>query len=314
MKTTVILPPLSHAPGQLTREARRDAGALLLDFLTLTKPRIAVLVLFTVAIGSLLGAAAAKQTVDLVLLVNTLIGTGLVAAGASALNQLLEKDSDALMRRTENRPLPAGRLQPMEVLVFGVVLSVVGLGYLALATPHALGVVVAGVTLVSYVLVYTPLKRHTTLNTLIGAVPGALPPVIGWTAVTGTIDVGVIVLFLIVFLWQVPHFLAIAWMYREEYGKAGMRMLPVVDAAGGMTSRQMMSYCAALVPVSLLPVLWAHASIYFGLAALLLGLAFFGTTVAFARNRGRTQARRVLHASLIYLPALLSLLLIESFW
>ena len=175
------------------------------------------------------------------LLVNTLAGTGLVAAGASALNQLLEKDSDALMRRTENRPLPSGRLQPVEVLVFGVILSVIGLGYLAWTMPHRLGVLVAGATLVSYVLLYTPLKRHTTLNTLIGAVPGALPPVIGWTAVTGTLDEGVMVLFLIVFLWQVPHFLAIAWIYREDYARAGLRMLPVVDPAGGMTSRQMVA-------------------------------------------------------------------------
>jgi heme o synthase len=309
MKTTVLHPPL-------TREARPEIGVSirLLDFLALTKPRIAVLVLFTVAIGALLGAQAAKVPLDMLLLFNTLAGTGLVAAGASALNQLLEKDSDALMRRTENRPLPSGRLQPVEVLVFGVMLSALGLAYLAWTMPHRLGVLVAGATLVCYVLLYTPLKRHTTLNTLIGAVPGALPPVIGWTAVTGSLDVGVIVLFLIVFLWQVPHFLAIAWIYREDYSRAGLMMLPVVDPEGGMTSRQMLAYAAALIPVSLLPALWQQASVFYAVGALLLGLGFFGTAVAFARRHGMKEARRVLHASLIYLPVLLSLLVLESFF
>ncbi len=280
-----------------------------LDFVELTKPRIAVMVLFTVAAGAVLAGRGAP---DLALVVNTLFGTALVAAAASALNQLLERHSDALMRRTENRPLPAGRLQPTEVFVFGAVLAVAGLSWLALTARHPLAVIVAAATLVSYVCLYTPLKRHTTLNTLVGAVPGALPPVIGWTAVTGTIDREIVALFLIMFLWQVPHFLAIAWMYREDYARAGLQMLPVVDAQGTMTGRQMLSYCLALIPVSLLPALFHQAGLVYAVGALVLGVGFAISALGFLREKTQTQARRVLHASLLYLPLLLGLLLIEN--
>jgi protoheme IX farnesyltransferase len=249
--------------------------------------------------------------VDVILLVNALIGVGLVASAASALNQLLERYTDAQMRRTENRPLPAGRLQPMEVLSFGMVLAVVGLAYLAATMRHPLPVAVTAFTLVSYVLIYTPLKRHSTLNTLVGAVPGALPPVIGWTAVTGTLDREAVALFLILFLWQVPHFLAIAWMYRDDYGRAGLQMLPVVDASGAMTARQMVSYCLALLPVSLMPALFQQAGWFYAIGAVLLGTFFTQTALGFWRERNRATARRALHASLVYLPALLALLLIE---
>lgn len=279
------------------------------DFVELTKPRIAVLVLFTVAVGSML---AARGVPDLFLLINTLLGAGLVAGGASALNQLLERHTDGLMRRTENRPLPAGRLQPWEVALFGSLLSVTGLAYLAVTTRHGLAVLVAAVTLVTYVFLYTPLKRRTTLNTLVGAVPGALPPVIGWTAVTGTLDAPVVVLFLIVFLWQVPHFLAIAWIYREDYGRAGLLMLPVVDPQGSITGRQMMSYCLVLLPVSLSPVMWQQAGLFYAVGALALGATFFGAAVGFVRDKNNFQARRVLKASLLYLPLLLALLLMEN--
>jgi heme o synthase len=278
------------------------------DFVELTKPRIAVLVLFTVAVGSLL---AAQGTPDLAVLFHTLLGTGLVAAGASALNQLLERHTDALMRRTENRPLPSGRLLPIEVFLFGMLLSIGGLAYLTL-TVRSLAAVLAGITLVSYVLLYTPLKRHTTLNTLIGAVPGALPPVIGWTAVTGSLDAPVVVLFLIVFLWQVPHFLAIAWIYREDYGRAGLLMLPVVDPKGSITGRQMTAYALALVPVSLSPILWQQAGLVYAAGALVLGVLFFWSAVGFLRDRSMEQARRVLKTSLLYLPLLLALLLLEN--
>ncbi len=281
-----------------------------LDFVELTKPRIALLVLFTVAIGAML---ASPSVPDLTLLFNTLIGTALVAAGASALNQLIERHSDALMRRTENRPLPAGRLQPLEVLTFGITLSVVGLGWLAVTGRHPLALVIAALTHLSYVLVYTPLKRHTTLNTLIGAVPGALPPVIGWTSVTGTLDLPAMLIFAVVFLWQVPHFLAIAWMYRDDYARAGLQMLPVVDADGSMTARQMLLYCAALVPVSLVPVLQQQAGWVYGAGALALGLMFLGAVVGFAQAHLRDRARNVLKASLVYLPALLALMLLEAF-
>jgi heme o synthase len=280
-----------------------------LDFVELTKPRIALLVLFTVAIGALL---ARPHTPDVGQLLHTLIGTALVAASASALNHLLERHTDARMRRTENRPLPTGRLQPAEVLCFGVGLGVGGLAYLALTCRHPLAVLVAAFTLLSYVFVYTPLKGKTTLNTLIGAVPGALPPVIGWTSVTGTLDTGAVFVFLILFLWQVPHFLAIAWMYRHDYARAGLKMLPVVDPDGTATARQMILYCLALTPVSLAPVLYQQAGWLYGLGALLLGGGFLGACLGFALDRSHAQARRVLHASLIYLPAILALLLAEA--
>jgi protoheme IX farnesyltransferase len=279
-----------------------------LDFLELTKPRIAVMVLFTVAAGALLARPGA---VDVALLIHTLVGTGLVAAAASVLNQLLERHIDALMRRTENRPLPAGRLQPAEVLLFGVILAGAGLAYLAATMKQPLAVLIAAFTLVSYVFIYTPLKRHTTLNTLVGAVPGALPPVIGWTAVTGTFDREALALFLILFLWQVPHFLAIAWMYREDYGRAGLQMLPVVDAEGGITARQMLVYCLALVPVSLMPALFEPAGWFYATGALILGVGFVQATLRFGRERTTLAARKVLHASLVYLPTLLALLLVE---
>jgi protoheme IX farnesyltransferase len=281
----------------------------LADYLELTKPRISVLVLFTVAAGALL---ASRGTPDLAGLVHTLVGTALVAAGASALNQLFERHTDALMKRTENRPLPAGRLQPLEVLLFGAGLGLIGLVYLGLTLNQPVAVLVAGFTFASYVFLYTPLKRRTTLNTLVGAVPGALPPVIGWTAMRGTLDREAAVLFFILFLWQVPHFLAIAWIYREDYARAGLRMLPVVDEDGTLTGRQMVSYCLALIPVSLAPVLFGLAGPVYTLGALILGVFFLGTTLGFVRATGITQARRVLHASLLYLPVLLALLLLEG--
>ncbi|HZZ81794.1 MAG TPA: heme o synthase, partial [Gemmataceae bacterium] len=221
-----------------------------LDFLELTKPRITLMVLFTVGIGALL---ASRGPLDVWQLLHALLGTALVAAGASALNQWLERASDSQMRRTENRPLPAGRLNAGEVAVFGFALGGVGLAYMALLLIHPLPTILTAATFFSYVFVYTPLKRKTTLNTLIGAVPGALPPVIGWTAMTGTLDSLAVVLFLIVFFWQVPHFLAIAWMYREDYARGGFKMLPALDTDGGATARQMLLYSIALLPISLLP-------------------------------------------------------------
>lgn len=281
----------------------------LADYLELTKPRVAVLVLFTVAAGAWL---AARHEPDLACLVHTLCGTALVAAGASALNQLLERHSDALMRRTENRPLPAGRLQPLEVLLFGLGLGAAGLVYLAVLVRQPLAVLVAAVTFASYVFLYTPLKRKTTLNTLVGAVPGALPPVIGWTAVGGPLGQEVAALFLILFVWQVPHFLAIAWIYRDDYARAGLCMLPVVDRHGRMTGRQMVCYCLALIPVSLAPVLVQRAGPVYLLGAVVLGIFFLHGAWVFWRLRSVAQARRVLRASLIYLPALFALLLFEG--
>jgi protoheme IX farnesyltransferase len=279
------------------------------DYVELTKPRVAALVLFSVAAGAWRGSPGAP---DLACLFNTVCATGLIAAGASALNQLLERHTDALMRRTEGRPLPSGRLQPLEVLVFGLALGLGGLVYLAVAVRQPLAVLTAGFTFVSYVCLYTPLKRKTTLNTLVGAVPGALPPVIGWTAAHGDLAPEAVGLFLILFLWQVPHFLAIAWIYREDYARAGLRMLPGVDRSGRVTGRQMAVYCLTLIPVSFLPGLVGQAGPLYLAAALVLGLGFLIAALGFLRRPSVGQARRVLRASLVYLPALLALLLITG--
>jgi protoheme IX farnesyltransferase len=293
----------------LCPEAPPLARTRMADYLELTKPRVAALVLFTVAAGALL---ASGGTPDLVRLLHTLCGTALVAAGASALNQLLERHSDALMQRTENRPLPAGRLQPLEVLLFGAGLGIAGIVYLALALPHLWTAIVAGITFVSYVFLYTPLKRMTVLNTLVGAVPGALPPVIGWTASGGAIGMEVAALFLIVFLWQVPHFLAIAWIHRDDYARASLRMLPVSDREGSRTGLVMVAYCLALIPISLAPALVGRAGFLYLAGATLLGLGFLCRAIQFRRASSTVQARRVLRASLIYLPAVLLLLLVEE--
>jgi protoheme IX farnesyltransferase len=280
------------------------------DYVELTKPRVGVLVLFTVAAGACL---AAHGVPDLFALLHALCGTALVVGGASALNQFLERHSDARMHRTENRPLPSGRLQPVEVLVFGLALGICGTLYLALTLRQPTAALVAATAFVSYVFIYTPLKRLTSLNTLIGAVPGALPPVIGWTAVSGSLDMRVIVLFLILYLWQVPHFLAIAWIYRADYARAGLRMLPVVDPRGAITARQMVVYCLALIPISLMPALLGSAGLIYLVGAIVLGIMFLASTIGFGRSHSIAQARRVLRASLIYLPALLAMLLVDGF-
>lgn len=281
------------------------------DYLELTKPRIAVLVLFTVAIGFILAAGSA---INWLMLFHTVFGTALVAAGASALNQYLERRSDALMHRTENRPLPAGRLLPIEVLSFGLSLGIGGVAYLAVTLLQVWTPLLAAVTFLSYVFIYTPLKRTTTFNTLIGAVPGALPPVIGWVAVRGSLGPEVLIVFLVLFLWQIPHFLAIAWIYREDYALAGLKMLPVSDRHGWATGRSMISYCVALLTVSVAPVVFGWSGVLYLLGAIVLGGGFLLSAVAFARRRSLLRARGVLRASLIYLPALLALLILDGWW
>jgi heme o synthase len=278
------------------------------DYVELAKPRVLVLVLFTVGAGALL---AGGRDVSFAVLLHTVFGTALVAVGASTLNQWYERDSDARMRRTEKRPLPSGRLQSLEVFLFGVLLGLGGIVYLGLTLSHITASLVAALTFFLYVVVYTPLKRRTPLNTLVGAVPGALPPIIGWCAVRGEITREAGILFLVLFLWQVPHFLAIAWIYRDEYARAGLRMLPVVDREGQRTSQHMILYCLALLVVSLQPVLLGSAGVLYLGGATLLGLAFLATTLGFQRWRSLCQARRVLRASLLYLPGLLALLLLD---
>jgi heme o synthase len=283
----------------------------LADYVELTKPRIAVMVLFTVAIGYVLGTTTVNARTSAggnsLILFHVMFGTALIAAGANTLNQWLERRSDSLMRRTMNRPLPSGRLQSMEVLLFGVILSVVGIGYLILTIPNWVTPIVATITLLSYVLIYTPLKTVTTFNTIVGAVPGALPPLIGWCAATGSITSQGWALFLVLFFWQLPHFYAIAWMYRQDYANGGLRMLPMLDKSGRLTGFSMVLSCAMLVAVSLIPVFMKYTSVMYLLGALLLGIWFFASTVKFYQLRTDHQARKVLRASLLYLPGVLGL-------
>src|SRR3954469_11654601 len=244
------------------------AAARLADYLALTKPRLNFLVVATSAAGYYLGTAG---PIDLVRMAEAVAGTTLVAAGAAVLNQVYERDTDALMRRTRMRPLPSGRIAPSDAGVFGVLLSAAGIALLA-ARANWLSAGLALATLVSYLAIYTPMKRRTPLSTIIGAVPGALPAVIGWAASRGSVDVSGGLVFAIVFCWQLPHFMAIAWLYREDYGKAGFPMLPVIDPEGRRAAQQAVIYAAALVPVSLLPTLAGVAGISYFSAALVLSV------------------------------------------
>src|SRR4051812_5934461 len=265
------------------------------------------MVLVTVATGFVLGARGATHPSTLLL---TLLGTGLVAGGASAWNQYLERSRDQQMRRTAGRPLPSGRLAPVEAAAFGTALTIAGLALLVLGVnAQAAGVALA--TFVLYVLVYTPLKPWTTLNTAIGAVPGALPPVIGWSAATGQLGAEAWALFLIVFLWQFPHFLAIAWIYRDDYARAGYRMLPTVDPRGAITGRQAAGYALALIPAGLLPTVVGLAGTFYFVGALALGVAYLLYAVRFWSRVSDPTARSLLRASFVYLPAILMLLLLN---
>ncbi|QDU23326.1 heme o synthase [Urbifossiella limnaea] len=279
------------------------------DYLELTKPRIAVMALFTVGIGYLVGAGKAASLTDLF---HVLLGSGLVAAGGSALNQWLERHIDAKMFRTLKRPLPAGRMSPLEALTFGVVLGAIGLAYLFATLPVAAGVAAAA-TFVSYVWVYTPLKTMTVWNTVVGAVPGALPPVIGWAAACGWEKPGgAFALFWVIFVWQLPHFLAIAWMYRDDYARGGLRMLPHIDPTGTKTAFVMVLTCVALIPVGWVSMALGAAGWLSVVGCAVLGLLFLREAVAFARRRTDRQARRVLRASLLYLPGALGLVLLDN--
>jgi heme o synthase len=277
-------------------------------FSELFKARLTSLVLLTTLVGFYLGQ---RGGMSWLLLLNTLLGTGLLACGAAALNQYLERDFDSLMDRTKDRPLPAGLIQPQTVVVLGGVLSVAGLLWLAFGA-NLLTAILGAVTLISYLFIYTPLKRKTTLNTAIGAIPGALPPLMGWTAARGDLSIEGWALFAILFFWQLPHFLAIAWMYREDYAKGGFVMLPLVDRDGTRTGRSAVSHTLGLLPVSLSPfVLHVSGALYlFG--ALALGLVFLWCAMRFARELDRLSARRLFFASILYLPLLLGLMVFDK--
>ncbi len=274
------------------------------DYLTLAKPRIAIMGLVTVALGFLLGSTAEWQAERLA---HALFGIGLVAISCSVLNQWLERDSDRLMARTANRPLPAGRLAPNEVLVFGVLLGVVGFADLVLAV-NVLTAILAFGTLLLYVAVYTPLKRQTSLCTAVGAIPGAMPPVLGWVAAGGQLDAGAFALFATLFVWQFPHFLAIAWLYRHQYASAGLRMLPQAEPRSKITGWMCVVYALALVPVSLLLKDAALAGDLFAVVALILGFGYVGFSVRFLLDESVRTARQLIWFSLVYLPTLLLVL------
>jgi protoheme IX farnesyltransferase len=283
----------------LTTTPARSAGAILAD---LVKARLTTLVLLTTFVGFYMGG---RGPMDFALMFHALAGTALVAAGASALNQLLEREYDAKMRRTQDRPLPSGRLQPATVAIFGGVSSVAGLVYLALGV-NLLTSVLGAVTLVSYLFIYTPLKRVTWLNTAIGAIPGAFPPLMGWTAARGELSGEGWALFAILAFWQIPHFFAIAWMYRDEYAKAGFIMLPNVDPSGRRTAQQTVSHTLALMMASLAPFALKMAGSVYLAAALVLGLGFLGCAIQFSRQLTLARARQLFLASIIYLPLLLA--------
>jgi heme o synthase len=274
----------------------------------LIKARLTFLVVLTTLVGFYLGSAT---PVDYWLMLHAVLGTALVASGASALNQLLEREHDAKMRRTKNRPLPSGRLQPATVMVFGGVCACAGLLYLALAVNKTTSVIGA-ISLVSYLFIYTPLKRLTWLNTAVGAVPGALPPLMGWTAARGELSREGWALFAILAFWQLPHFLAIAWMYREEYEKAGFKMLPGIDPQGHRTGRQAVSHTLGLLPVSLTPFLFHVTGAIYLFGALILGLAFLWYAVQFARHMTIPRARQLFFVSILYLPLLLVIMVLDK--
>jgi protoheme IX farnesyltransferase len=282
----------------------RDRRQVASDLVALTKPRVVAMVLVTTLVGYDVGLTGSA---DYLRMIHLLIGTLLAAGGTLALNQYWERDIDARMDRTRARPLPAGRLQPLEALLFGVALTLLGTAYLA-ALVGALAALVTAATAILYLFAYTPLKQRTALCTLVGAVPGALPPVAGWAAARGDVTLGAWVLFGVLFLWQLPHTLSIARLYRDDYARAGVRVLPVIDPDGASTERQIVLACVALLTVSVLPTVIGWTGPIYLAGALVLGLAFAAVGIVQARTRSARAARHVLLASLLYLPLLLGLL------
>ena len=283
-----------------------SAGSRAADFAELAKPRITSLVLVTAAVGFAVGG---QGSIDWLAFFVFMAGTALLCGGASTLNQYLERDADALMERTRRRPIPGGRIRPEEALVFGLGLSAAGLAVLAFVNPLTLALGAA--SLVSYVLAYTPLKRVTSLCTVVGAVPGALPPLMGWAASRGSLGAAGWGLFAILFLWQLPHFLAIGWLYRDDYARGGFPMLAVTDRDGASTGRQAVLYATALLPVTLAAGLLASAGAGYLWGGLVLGLGFLACAAAFAWKRTVGSARRLFLASVLYLPLLLGLMVFD---
>ena len=278
------------------------------DLAELVKARLTLLVLLTTAVGFYLGS---ESPINYMALFHVFFGTAAAAAGAAALNQWWERRADALMRRTRTRPIPAGRMRPLQAFILGIALSVFGVGYLAIVC-NGLSAVLAAITIAIYILAYTPLKRASTANTAVGAIPGAIPPMIGWSAARGSIDAGAWSLFAIVFLWQLPHFFAIAWMYREDYSRAGFRMISTDDRSGERSASQSVFFCILLLVIAGLPAFLGIANFVYLGVELLLGGMFTAIAMRFLRMRNASAARLLFIASIAYLPLLLAALVLTK--
>ena len=303
---------IHEAASPLSPSKALAPSARLLAYFELTKPRIASLSLVATGMGFFLALPASASVSSMIpLLIHTLVATAMVAAGANAINQFLEADLDAKMERTRNRPIPSGRLTPFEVAMFGWCLPLVGVVYLALAV-NTLAATIAAVTFCTYAFVYTPLKRVTSMSVFVGAIPGALPPVIGWAAASGSVTIGGWLLFAIVFFWQLPHFVAIAWLYQDDYRRAGYPMIPVIDQEGTRTNLHMITHTVGLIVVSLLPAMASIAGPTYAVAAMILGVAFLGVGIVFVVRKTRKTARIHLLASITYLPCLLVMMTLDK--
>jgi len=288
-----------------TRSAR---PGFIRDLVELVKARLTLLVLLTTAVGFYLGA---DSPINFAALLHTVFGTAAAAAGAAALNQWWEYKLDALMHRTRSRPVPAGRMRPRDALVLGAALSIFGVAYLAFVC-NALSAALAAITIIIYIFAYTPLKRVSTFNTALGAVPGALPPMIGWAAARGTLNAGAWMLFAILFFWQLPHFFAIAWMYRDDYARAGFQMISSDDCTGERSASQSVFFCMLLFIVAGLPAFLGIATVFYLLAELVLGGVFIAVAMRFLKTRATSDARRLFITSIIYLPLLLGALVLSK--
>lgn len=304
MKTATI-PPVHAASPAIETETRRRLGS---DFAELVKARLTLLVLLTTAVGFYLGAVGA---INYPALFHVVFGTALAAAGASALNQWWERRLDALMLRTRTRPIPAGRMLPRDALIVGSLLAIIGVGYLARAC-NWLSASLAAATIVIYIFAYTPLKRISTANTLVGAIPGALPPMIGWAAACGRLDPGAWSLFAILFVWQLPHFFAIAWMYREDYARAGFQMVSREDETGARSASQSVFFCIVLLLVGGIPAFFGVVSSTYLAAELVLNGLFIFAAMRFLRTQAVADARKLFLTSILYLPLLLAALVLTK--
>lgn len=285
-----------------------ETPSRLADFYELTKPRMNFLVVITTMVGF---SMASHNGMNWLLMFHAIVGTALTAACAAVINQIIERRLDQLMPRTADRPIASGRVTPQEGMVYALVLGITGVAYLMILV-NVLTALIGLATILLYIGVYTPLKRVTSLNTVIGAIPGALPPVMGFTAAQNSLSIEALVVFSILFLWQMPHFLAIAIMYQRDYAAAGFKMLPCVDGDQRMTSRMILLYASALLPISLLPSLLGMSGTVYFTAAVLLGLGFFASSISCATTRVRNDARQLFFVSIAYLPLLLGFMMFDK--